>query len=336
VTNYQTLRFDKGTLLLESRPSPHIANYFTWDKRAEAWRCDALHYTEVENALIETSPACSVNVTHRIKVNWPRANLSTLRNDQQSALQEWMKLRRGVLVMPTGTGKTEVALHIMHRLSVSTLVVSPVRDLMYQWHQRIQDRLGYDAGIIGDNIFNKHHVSVTTYDSACIHMQDFGDEFDLLIFDECHHLPGQVRSDAARMSTAPYRLGLTATPERSDGREAVLDSLIGPIAFRSLLSEAKGRILADYDVKRIPVYLTPEERKKYDRCSDVIRYFMGEQRKTDPNYSFVELRKEYAKSPQVRQVLQAFYMKESIAQPSHRKLEKMCWLNVCSPATRQG
>ena len=145
---------------------------------------------------------------------------------------------------------------------------------------------------------------------------------------KCHHLPGQVRSDAARMSTAPYRLGLTATPERSDGREAVLDSLIGPIAFRSLLSEAKGRILADYDVKRIPVYLTPEERKKYDRCSDVIRYFMGEQQKTDPNYSFVELRKEYAKSPQVRQVLQAFYMKVIYCTAIPQKIGKKCWLDV--------
>ena len=251
-----------------------------------------MHYPEVEYALKETCPDYSVPIPHGIKVNWPCANLPPLRVDQESALQAWIKTRRGVLVMPTGTGKTEVALHIMHRLPVFTLVVSPVRDLMYQWHQRIQERLGYNAGIIGDNTFNKQPVSVTTYDSACIHMQNLGAEFELLIFDECHHLPGQVRSDAARMSVAPYRLGLTATPERSDGREAALDSLIGPIVFRYPLSEAKGRILADYEVKRIPVYLTPDERAKYDRCSGVIRHFMSEQRKTHPNYSFVELRKE--------------------------------------------
>src|ERR1035438_5372322 len=144
--NNQPLRFDKGTLLLESQPPPHIASYCKWDQRAEAWRCDALHYTEVECALKETSPAYFVNTPHQVKVNWPHVNLPPLRDDQESALQAWMKTRRGVLVMPTGTGKTEVALHIMHRLSVSTLIVSPVRDLMYQWHQRIQDRLGYDAG----------------------------------------------------------------------------------------------------------------------------------------------------------------------------------------------
>jgi len=320
VPNNQALRFDKGTLLLESQPPPGLASYFKWDQRAEAWRCDALHYPEVEYALKETCPDYSVPIPHGIKVNWPCANLPPLRVDQESALQAWMKTRRGVLVMPTGTGKTEVALHIMHRLPVFTLVVSPVRDLMYQWHQRIQERLGYNAGIIGDNTFNKQPVSVTTYDSACIHMQNFGAEFELLIFDECHHLPGQVRSDAARMSVAPYRLGLTATPERSDGREAALDSLIGPIVFRYPLSEAKGRILADYEVKRLPVYLTPDEQAKYDRCSGVIRHFMSEQRKTHPNYSFVELRKEYAKSPEARQVLQAFYTKESIEDRAHEKM----------------
>ena len=53
--------------------------------------------------------------------------------------------RRGVIVMPTGTGKTEVALSIMARTAVSTLVVSPVRDLMYQWHRRILAGLGFPA-----------------------------------------------------------------------------------------------------------------------------------------------------------------------------------------------
>ena len=73
--------------------------------------------------------------------------------------------------MPTGTGKTEVALAIMRDAAVSTLVVSPVRDLMYQWHRRILRGLGYDAGIIGDSVYRVSPVSVTTYDSACIHME---------------------------------------------------------------------------------------------------------------------------------------------------------------------
>ena len=236
-SNDQLLRFDKGTLLLESQPPPGVASYFKWDARADAWRCDALHYADVQQALKQTCTDYSVGVLPGTKVSWPCANLFPLRDDQKSALQAWMKTCRGVLVMPTGTGKTEVSLEIMHCLSVFTLVVSPVRDLMYQWHQRIRERLGYDAGIIGDNTLNKRPVSVTTYDSACIHMENIGAEFELLIFDECHHLPGRIRSDAAKMSAARYRLGLTATPERSDGRDAALDSLIGPVPVSSVRSQ---------------------------------------------------------------------------------------------------
>jgi hypothetical protein len=93
----QPLRFDKGTLLLESQPPPGIASYFKWDQRAGAWRCDALHYPEVEGALKETCPDCSVRIPHGIKVRWPCANLPPLRADQESALQAWIKTGRGVL-----------------------------------------------------------------------------------------------------------------------------------------------------------------------------------------------------------------------------------------------
>lgn len=318
--DHPPLRFDRGTLVLENPPPKDVAKHFRRDARVEAWRCDALHYSEVDQALREEAPAYVVTVSGQAELTWPRPALPALRPDQNAALEKWMERRRGVVVMPTGTGKTEVALYIMQRLAVPTLVVAPVRDLMYQWHQRIEDRLGYAAGIIGDNTFDKRPVSVTTYDSACIHMQDFGAEFKLLIFDECHHLPGPARSDAARMSMAPFRLGLTATPERSDGREAALDSLIGPIVFRLPLSEARGRTLADYEVARIPVYLSAAEQAKYDACSQKIQRFIGDRRKTDPAYSGHDLRKEWRESPEARSVLQAMRTKESIEDRAQEKL----------------
>ena len=126
MSNNQTLRFDKGTLLLESAPPPHLRDFFKWDRRAEAWRCDASHYTNIKNALNEESPGCVASILPVIKLHWPLVGLLPLRDDQEEAIQKWMKSHRGVIVMPTGTGKTEVALHIMHRLSVTTLVVYPL------------------------------------------------------------------------------------------------------------------------------------------------------------------------------------------------------------------
>lgn len=177
--------------------------------------------------------------------------------------------------MPTGTGKTEVALAAIALGSLPTLVVAPVRDLMYRWHRRILERLGYDAGVVGDSAYRVRPVSVTTYDSACIHMEKFGNRFALVVFDECHHLPGAVRRDAALMSPAPCRLGLTATPERSDGRHDDLSTLIAPTVYNMPIAEAKGRSLADYEVVRIPIQLSPREQIRYSELSRTVRYFVS-------------------------------------------------------------
>ena len=93
-------------------------------------------------------------------------------------------------------------------------------------------------------------------------------------FRRAHHLPGGAYREAALLCAAPMRMGLTATPERSDGRHADLADLIGPTVYRQEIREARGRTLADYDVVRIPVALSDEEQYQYDRASATVRSFM--------------------------------------------------------------
>jgi superfamily II DNA or RNA helicase len=191
---------------------------------------------------------------------------------------------------------------------------------MYQWHRRILAGLGYDAGVIGDNAFRVRPVSVTTYDSAYLHMERLGDRFQLVVFDECHHLPGQQRRDAARMSAAPLRLGLTATPERSDGRHGDLRWLIGPTVYEMPLSQAKGRTLADYEVVRIPVHLSDEEQKRYDRCSLLVAAYMAERRKTEPKFAWEDLCGDAGADPAARRALKAYRAKRAIEDRAADKL----------------
>jgi superfamily II DNA or RNA helicase len=204
--------------------------------------------------------------------------------------------------------------------AISTLVVAPVRDLMYQWHRRIAEGLGYDAGIIGDNTYRLSPVSVTTYDSACIHMERIGNQFGMIVFDECHHLPGRVRADAARMCAAPLRLGLTATLERSDGRHVELEQLIGPTVYEIPISDARGSTLAEYEVVRIPVHLSDEEQRRYDSLSHELRGFIYERRQTDPEFNWEKLCSESVRSPESRRAMRAFLAKKSIEERAEEKL----------------
>ncbi len=319
------LSFAGGTLLLAGLPSQGVAaiaasGAWVWDGRVRAWRSDAIQYVHVLHTLASAGVEVEDLVPAWRTVHWPKVQIHPLRPAQEQAVAAWSGGRRGCVVMPTGTGKTEVALTIMARTATSTLVVAPVRDLMYQWHRRILAALGYDAGVIGDNVFRVRPVSVTTYDSACIHAEKFGNQFELLVFDECHHLPGEIRRDAARMSAAPLRLGLTATPERSDGRHADLDALVGPLLYEMPLSAAKGHTLADYEVVRIPIHLSPAEQARYDQLAREVRAYMLERRKSEPQFSWQDLCEETGRTPQSRRVLQAYYMKKSIEDRAEEKL----------------
>lgn len=293
-----------------------------WDRRVCAWRCFARHYAELRSLLRRCFGGAWLNrVPTPPRVEWPAADLPPLRDEQEAAVTAWRDANgRGVVVMPTGTGKTEVALAAMHRANVATLVVAPICDLMHQWHRRILRRLGYDAGVVGDSTFDLRPVTVTTYDSAYRHMDRIGDRFGLIIFDEAHHLPAESFREAALLCAAPFRLGLTATPQRSDGRESDLDHLIGPTVYRQEIPQARGRTLADYDVVRIPVMLSDVEQHRYDAAGRIIRSFVLARRSSgQPDYGWKQLCAESGKDPSARRAQDAYYLRKSIEDRAEEK-----------------
>jgi len=319
------ISFDQGTLQLPDRGREEIESVFgadtwQWDSRVARWRCEAIHYRDVITKICEQKLRFLDQARDWQDIEWEKQIIHPPRPEQTAAIEAWLENKRGVVVMPTGTGKTEVALHLLARTNCSTLVVSPVRDLMYQWHRRILTAFGYDAGIIGDNTFNVRPISVTTYDSAAIHAAKLGNQFKLIVFDECHHLPGNFRRDAATMSIAPYRLGLTATPHRSDGKHADLSFLIGTAVYELGIESVKGKTLADFDVVKIPVHLSEHEQLQYNECSEHVRTFMYERRKTEPGFRWEDLCSESACDPLARATLVAYRRKQAIEDRAREKL----------------
>jgi len=132
-----SLAFDRGTLLLkglghtELRDSPG-SSIWAWDSRVGAWRCDAFHYAQVSKVLGNKFGASfSDEVTKLVDITWPKIALPKLRPEQLEALEAWIRAgQHGQIIMPTGTGKTEIALAAMAQTKIATLVVAPVRDLI--------------------------------------------------------------------------------------------------------------------------------------------------------------------------------------------------------------
>jgi superfamily II DNA or RNA helicase len=209
-----------------------------------------------------------------------RSNVA-LRDYQNEALDKWYGARnRGILVLPTAAGKTFIALKAIERLKVQTLIVVPTLDLIDQWRKRVKDCLNLEAGAVGGGENTLRMVTVTTYDSAYIHAEQLGNKFMLLVFDEVHHLASTGYIQIAEMYIAPYRMGLTATYERSDQRHSLLPQLVGDPVYSVGIEELSGEHLSPYTYEKILVELTPQEQQIYENQMGVFRNFLRQRKIT--------------------------------------------------------
>ena len=276
-----TLRFDAGTLLLDgaspSTPAAAVPSAFRWDARVLRWRAPAQAYRQVVEEFVRRRIAYADRARAYHRFDFPVKFQAEPRPYQERAIEEWRRAgRRGVVVLPTGAGKSLVAQMAVAHARRSTLVVVPTIDLMNQWYDLLLEGFDAEVGLIGGGYFELGALTVTTYASAFRFMERLGNQFGFVIFDECHHLPGGVYRHAAEMSLAPFRLGLTATPERADGLERELDRLVGPVVYRREAHELAGDYLADYEVVRVNVRLSVEERSAYERERAVFKQFLKE------------------------------------------------------------
>lgn len=270
------LRFDSGTLLLEgAEASARVPSALRWDERVLRWRAPAWEYRSVVRELVRGGVAFEDAARAYHEFDFPTKLLVEPRPYQREAIEAWRRHgSRGVVVLPTGAGKSLVAQMAIEQVKRSTLVVVPTIDLMNQWYDLLLSCFRAEVGLIGGGFFETGALVVSTYASAFRFMERLGNQFGLVIFDECHHLPSSVYRYAAELSIAPFRLGLTATPERADGAEAMLERLVGPFVFRRETHELAGEYLADYTVARVRVELSAEERTAYERERAIFRGFL--------------------------------------------------------------
>jgi superfamily II DNA or RNA helicase len=257
------LSFEEGTVRVDGDPGVPLPDVER-DPRSESGRAPAFRYGAVRDAL----RPLDVEVDDRVLSLPDVPALSStyeLREYQRAALDAWDDAgRRGVIELPTGSGKTVVAIGAMERLATPTLVVVPTIDLLNQWRDELEAEFDVPVGQLGGGEQRVEPLTVATYDSAYLRADELGDRFGLLVLDEAHHLGGEGYRDIGRLFAAPARLGLTATFERPDGAHDVIAELVGPKVYELDADDLAGDHLAPYDIRRIEVELTDAERERYE------------------------------------------------------------------------
>ncbi|WP_414753813.1 DEAD/DEAH box helicase family protein [Anabaena sp. CCY 9910] len=272
-----TLTYDRGTLILHPPPRGKAwMDYATWDDRVEKFRIPAMRY----RAVVEALQAEDVFFVDEAKQFYPIDLVPSLEMEpyphQSEALAAWkLAGRQGVVVLPTAAGKTYLAQLAMQATPRTTLIVVPTLDLMHQWYAHLVAAFpDAEVGLLGGGSRDKSPILVATYDSAAIHAEALGNQYALIVFDECHHLPTDFSKVIAEYAIAPYRLGLSATPERTDGKHADLNILIGQEVYRKRAEDLAGKALAEHEIVQIKVKLSQQERERYNNLIQIRNDFL--------------------------------------------------------------
>nr|WP_211096508.1 DEAD/DEAH box helicase family protein [Acidilobus sp. 7A] len=314
------LAYRKGLLLSDA-----YAPGLRYEERLRAYVGLPYRYADVLAYFRESGISVEDEVISPLPLQLGRGEELKLRDYQRRALEAWRRAgRRGVVVIPTGAGKTIIALEAIREVAGATIVLVPTIDLLWQWSRAIAKHLGVTPGVLGGGEDEVRGITVSTYDSAYSRAEELGNRFVLAVFDEVHHLPSPGYMEVAQVLAAPYRLGLTATPEREDGRHSLLPDLVGPIVIRVSPAELRGKYLADYDVKRVYVSLTDDERARYEELRRRLRGDLGRLglrlRSLDDFHRLLSLA---ARDPVAKDAVEAWYESVRLAVNSRAKLEAL-------------
>jgi superfamily II DNA or RNA helicase len=314
------IRFDRGTILIDPRrgADPHRLPGVAWDPRVRSWRAPADAYASIVAQLSQDAIAFRAELPEHATTTsgW---SVPELRWYQQEALASWgAASRRGVIALPTGSGKTVIAVGAIARCGVSTLCLVPTRVLLEQW-AKVLTRHVREVGCLGDGQHNLAPVTVATYASAIAWAPRIGDRFGLVIVDEAHHVGAECPSEVLEMLVATARLGLTATPPIGDaGLE--LERHIGSVVYTLAIDDLVGDALADFDLLTIPIRLTRDERSRYDTSRKLFAGAFSTFQRTSPGADWAAFMVSAMRSEEGRRAIAAWRAsKELLAYPEDKR-----------------
>ena len=299
------MRFDRGTLVFDQvyeGEDPAILVGATRDDDLGAWRVPADRLSDVRVRLSAANVRVSDEIrTEPIAGDW---EIPRLRWYQERAFDAWRRAGdRGVIALPTGSGKTLVAIGAIAALGVATLVIVPTRVLLDQWARTLGLAWPSAIGRLGDGDHDVAPITVATYASALVWAPRIGDRFGLVVVDEAHHVGAWCPGEIFEMLVAPARLGLTATPP---GPRGALEHHVGDVVYALGVTDLVGDALADFDVVTVPIELEPDERAAYRTARGVFAAAFARFQHESPGSSWREFARASRRSVDGRAALAAW------------------------------
>ena len=128
-----------------------------------------------------------------------------------------------------GWGKTFTALYLAKKFGQRTLVITHTASLRDQWVDEVKNLYGMEPGVIGGGVFDieDRAIVVGNIQSIVKHLPTLNKEFGLVILDEAHHCPASTFSTTIDAFHARYRIALSGTMIRKDGKHVVFNDYFG-------------------------------------------------------------------------------------------------------------
>jgi superfamily II DNA or RNA helicase len=222
------------------------------------------------------------------------------RDYQHEAVNTWDRCNIGLIVSPSASGKTYMGAMAIAMKGVKTFILVHTKDLIEQWRTNLLQFLDIQRQDIGLYASGKKDVDnkkiiIATYQTLLRNLEVIGNlNVGLVIADECHHVPADTFQKVNGYINSPYKLGLTATPERPDGKEGgifafynkiiyevrtqdlVNEKYISPVVFYTLniqddtVSDALDLEGAPFELQKLRS-LSTKSKLKYEALAELVK-----------------------------------------------------------------
>ena len=165
-----------------------------------------------------------------------------LRYYQLDAIDKFNLDGRGIVVLPTGTGKSILCAKIIWELGVKTLIITPNKSITDMMEEVMSKHFG--TGLV--EVLNTKTTKIKKAISICniqalikINPEVFINQ-DAVIIDEFHHSSASTYQEVnlKHLKNTYFRLGLTATNFRNDGSDLALEGVLSEVLYEYEIPKA--------------------------------------------------------------------------------------------------